>query len=211
MSGRIVLVAGTGTSVGKTTFASSWLRGWAADGARVLGWKPIETGGTADAEMLGLACGTRLPPLYAFAEPVSPHRAARSANVRIELPRIRAEGARLAASVDALLVETAGGLFTPLDDAGATNADLCRAFDPASLILVAPNRLGVLHDVGATARAAEATGLRIEAVILTGSAPDASADSNFDELARLGHPVVSMPTPDLGESGRALRHRLCFT
>jgi dethiobiotin synthetase len=210
--GRVVAIAGTETSIGKTTFATAWIRLLAKSGLRVLGWKPIETGGCEDVDALGVASGLRVPALYAFDTPVSPHLAARLQSRRIELDSVVTAVAGLARTVEVLVVEMAGGLFTPLDDDGATNADLVRKLPGAELLLVAPNRLGVLHDVGACRRAAEACGLAIAAVVLTGEGTDASATSNFAELTRQGLTVVEMRARSLSASSdEALRRGLRFT
>jgi dethiobiotin synthetase len=97
----------------------------------------------------------------------------------------------LEAGAEVIVVETAGGLFTPLDDA-RTNVDLVRALMPASVLLVAPDRLGVLHDVGACVAAASARGIAIDAIALSAAATsDASAGTNAAELARIGYPGAS--------------------
>jgi dethiobiotin synthetase len=99
---------------------------------------------------------------------------------------IRRRADELGALADVLLVELAGGLFTPLDDT-STNAELVEGLLPARLLLVAPDRLGVLHDVGACVRAARASGLVVDALVLSApSQPDATTGSNAGELERLG-------------------------
>ena len=127
---------------------------------------------------------------------VTPHLAARRAGRSIDLDAIASAAPR--AAVDLLLVETAGGLFSPLDERGRTNAELLAALDPGAVVLVAPNRLGVLHDVAAVLRAAPTLRARIVALALTGGDPaDRSADSNADELARLHALAVwTFPTTD---------------
>jgi dethiobiotin synthetase len=85
-----------------------------------------------------------------------------------------------------VVVETAGGLFSPLGD-GANNLDLVRALEPASLVLVAPDRLGALHDVTAAMGYARSLGRCVDAVVLSASAkPDPSTGTNRRELERLG-------------------------
>ena len=72
------------------------------------------------------------------------------------------------------------------------NADVAQLLQPDRMLLVAPDRLGVLHDVLATLRAAAAIPLRIDGIVLVEPAqPDSSTGSNADELQRLqGVPVV---------------------
>ena len=64
------------------------------------------------------------------------------------------------------IIETAGGLFTPLGR-GVTNLDLVRALGPSVVLLVAPDRLGVLHELTATLGFAHANGARIDGVVLS--------------------------------------------
>lgn len=167
----IVYVVGTGTDVGKTHVAAAL--------ARVSGlpaWKPIVSGGLEDVERLGAK-----PPLVALRDPVSPHLAARREGVELSVKAI------VAATPGSAIVESAGGLYSPLSD-DETNADVAIAYARSALVvLVAPDRLGVLHDVGACMRAAEADGITIAAVALSAPAQaDASTGTNAAEIERLG-------------------------
>lgn len=185
---RIVML-GTGTDVGKTYVTSQLARGLAAR-TRVLALKPIESGveagGLGDAGKIAEAAG-HAPALspWRLKRPVSPHLAAREEGVRLELPEVvqwvESEERRAGAAIN--LVETAGGAFSPLG-AGRTNVDLARALEPAIWLLVAPDALGVLHDVTATLRALPRAP---DAVLLSGARPaDQSTGSNGTELKVLG-------------------------
>jgi dethiobiotin synthetase len=183
-----IVVAGTGTGVGKTHVAVALV-----SVTRGVGLKPIECGpagvGGTDSERLAAASTTPVSretgggqPPYRFDPPVSPHLAARQAGLRIDLGRIRSW---VAGHAGAAVVETAGGLFTPLG-VGLTNFDLMRALEPAALVLVAPNRLGVLHDLTAALGLARSLGRSPDAVVLSAyDPPDASSATNADELVRL--------------------------
>src|SRR5262249_3448457 len=90
-----------------------------------------------------------------------------------------------------VLVETAGALLSPLGG-GLTNLDLTRALRPDAVLLVALDRLGVLHEVSACFLALKvlAAELRQMIVILQPPpTPDASTRTNAVELLGLG--VVS--------------------
>lgn len=192
---RIVLV-GTGTSVGKTWIGAALLRELGRRGLRTVGLKPIESGvsddSATDAAALG-AAGSIYPttPPFRFAPPLSPHLAARLANTAVDLDQplkyvqsheSGSEGAR----PDVVVVETAGGLFSPLSDMHV-NWDLARALDPSLWVLVAPDSLGVLHDVTATLEASRARGRAPDELLLSASrTPDASTGTNAAELERLG-------------------------
>jgi len=117
---------------------------------------------------------------------VSPHLAAREEGRPIDLDVIRMRADEMASDVDLLLVEGAGGLFSPLSES-ITNIDLVRSLMPAVVLLVAPDRLGVLHDVHATKRASLGLDVPLHAVVLSTPATlDESSTSNAQELERLG-------------------------
>jgi dethiobiotin synthetase len=85
-----------------------------------------------------------------------------------------------------VLVESAGGCFSPLH-LGVTNADLAFALEPAVWILVAPDALGVLHDVSATLGVLSARRRLPDHVLLSAARePDASTGTNAAELSALG-------------------------
>jgi dethiobiotin synthetase len=92
-----------------------------------------------------------------------------------------------------IIVEGAGGLFTPLGKAeagkgGATMADLAGFLD-IPLVIVAPSRIGVINQCLLTVRAARSKGLPLMGIVLNHPAPpdpgDHSLDSNMKEVA--GH------------------------
>jgi dethiobiotin synthase len=215
-SERPWVVLGTGTGVGKTFVSRALVGALAASGRPVAGLKPIETGlrdalpRTSDAERLAaVSFHVKLPsphPLYGYPDPVAPSRAARAAADTIDLARIAA-WARTAATLDAaaptggapaLVVETAGGVFSPLS-ATATNLDLARELEPATWLLVAPDRLGVLHDVTSCLHAMSTLGRRPDWLILSAPADaDPSTGTNAQELALLPGcpPIIELPRND---------------
>jgi 8-amino-7-oxononanoate synthase len=203
------VVLGTGTGVGKTFVAQALVQMLSAAGEPVAGLKPIETGlidgGAVDAKSLeALAAHVELPsphPLYGFAEPVTPSRAARAEHVAIDLGRVVTWVEQVASTNDRppqVVVETAGGVFSPLSDRQA-NFDLAKALDPATWVLVAANRLGVLHDVVSALHAMASLGRRPDWIILSAAETiDSSTASNHEELSRLPGmpPIIELPRHD---------------
>jgi dethiobiotin synthetase len=191
LGGRLIVVSGTGTGIGKTHFSEALLRALGASGERVAGLKPIETGlsqtGSSDALRLDRASSFHVKrSWYAFPEPISPHIAAREAGQPIGIAALVADLAALRSELDVLLVELPGGLFTPLSDV-AVNAHLARAMHPDALLLVALDRLGALHEVLSTTLAAGSVSLPVSGVVLMApERPDPSTGRNAAELARLG-------------------------
>ena len=182
----LVAVTGTGTEIGKTHAAQALLATWAAawPGARLVGLKPVETGGTSDGDALGRMSTfhvKRFQAPYMLKRPVSPHLAARDEGLTIEVAPIVAQVEAARRATDGVLVELAGGLFSPLAP-GVLNLDVLCALQPSATVLVAPDRLGVLHDVIGTLRAASAS-VRIDWVLLSSPREeDTSTGTNADEL-----------------------------
>jgi dethiobiotin synthetase len=191
----IVAVSGTGTGVGKTHVACALLRALRERGGRAVGWKPVESGVTRDRgddeDALRDASGGEVAgPTLRLRAPLSPHLAARREGISIDAAALRTTLDELAARWPLVVLELAGGLFSPFDDLLA-NADWLAPIRPA-LVVVAPDRLGVLHDVGATVRAATAVGLALRAVVLSApEQPDASTGTNAGEL-RARHASIAV-------------------
>lgn len=209
---RLVLL-GTGTGVGKTHLGSLLVRVWAERGHPAWGLKPIESGVSeepnelTDADRLWPVA--RRPPgwpshQHALRDPVSPHLAARREGIELSVDAtlawvIDAEKRLMALHDNAThamsLVETAGGAFTPLSPR-STCADLARALGPAFVILVAPDALGVLHDVSAALLGLHAAGCPVHAVVLSESRPeDASTGTNSRELEESVFPRLGVAAP----------------
>jgi dethiobiotin synthetase len=190
-----IVVVGTGTNVGKTWFAASLCRGLRRRAVECIGLKPVESGVdpvAADAEELARASGRVAPRApYCFRPPLSPHLAARQAQQTPRLEPIQeyvTEAIRVMSChvMSFAVIETAGGLFTPLAP-GLTNWELARALDPSVWVLVAPDSLGVLHETTATLEAARARGRAPDFVVLSAARPaDASTGTNAAELESLG-------------------------
>jgi dethiobiotin synthetase len=196
--GHVLLISGTGTEIGKTHVAKALLQRVARE-RDAAGFKPIESGcglwdESSDHAQLAAAGSFHVKhaPEYCLAEPISPHLAARHEGRRIELEPIVRRVEAIAAHHDFLLVELAGGLFSPLNPS-ELNVDLALLLQRTRLrtatMLVAPNRLGVLHDIGASTRAAKAAGLAIDGIILNAAQNDLASTTNADEV----HLVSSIP------------------
>lgn len=219
MSARLLVVSGTGTGIGKTHATAAILGAWARvlsqaglEQPLVAGLKPVESGATpgspSDARTLEQASTfhvKRFPPPYLLARPVSPHLAAEAEGRTIALAPIASYVDGIRKLTHGVAVELAGGLFTPLAPELA-NADVALALKPDAVLLVAPDRLGVLHDVAAATRAAAALGLGVTGLVLVApELADASTGTNAAELRRVTRvPVVAvLPRADVA----TLAHR----
>lgn len=185
-----VAVVGTGTEVGKTHMSVALLHALTLRGYSAVGLKPVESGvgdGESDTSRLA-AAGTfhvKHSAPYRFADPVSPHLAARRVGTIINLGRIVEWVAACAAPWT--VVETAGGLLSPLAP-GVTNLDLIRLLAPDFILLVGVDRLGVLHDVAACLLAMQVCGSALPrplVLLQTPEVADSSTGTNAAELVAL--------------------------
>lgn len=188
--------AGTDTDVGKTYIASLVAHRLRSAGRRVGVYKPVasgclERGGeliAEDAVALWEAAGSprtldEVCP-QRFRLPLAPPAAAAAEGKSVDSVRLRSGAEVWEHDCDVLIIEGAGGLFSPLAD-GLLNIDLAKQFD-ASVVLVANNRLGVIHQVLATCGAAQHAGFPPLGIFF--SSPDGRADgsqsSNPQQVAR---------------------------
>lgn len=178
LSRRGLFVVGTDTDVGKTAVAVAILRGLVATGRRVAAYKPVASGiATADApggdpERLWEAAGrvgaiTAVCP-QCFPAPLAPPRAARAAGRMVDETLLRT-GVSAWRGRDLVVVEGAGGLFSPLGQT-TLGADLADEFG-YPLVVVDTARLGAIGRTLATVRAARAAGLTVAACVLSQVAP----------------------------------------
>ncbi len=176
---RLVAVVGTGTDVGKTWVAARLLSDLRAAGLRVAARKPAQSyepdddPATRDAAVLGAASGERAEDVCAphrwYETAMAPPMAAAALGrppfgIADLVDELRWPGARdePSSSVDVGLVETAGGVRSPLADDGDC-LDLCRALMPDLVVLVADAGLGTINSVRLTiaALAAPRTSLAV--------------------------------------------------
>jgi dethiobiotin synthetase len=100
-------------------------------------------------------------------------------------------------SSDVVVVEGAGGLFSPLGDT-LLNCDLARHL-ALPLVIVDAARLGTIGRTLATVRAARAEGLRVVAVVLSQIAPaeGGTGPVGDDGIARDGAAEIAARLPNV--------------
>jgi dethiobiotin synthetase len=151
---RLVLVAGTGTEVGKTWVAAQLLRSVRATGLTVAARKLAQSfapGDPTDAEVLAAATGERAEevclPHRSYEVPMAPFMAAaRLGRPPFTLADLVAE-LRWPAGVDVGVVEAAGGVRSPTTGDGSDTVDLADALEPDEVLLVADAGLGTINAV----------------------------------------------------------------
>lgn len=162
-------ITGTDTDVGKTVASCALLQAAALEGYRTAGYKPVASGsqmtadGLRNSDALALQANSTQALSYAQVNPLtlreatSPHIASVSEGQDIHLP-VLSEGLRqLEQSADWILVEGAGGWFTPLS-AQATFADWVQQ-EQLPVIMIVGVKLGCINHALLTALAVQQAGL----------------------------------------------------
>lgn len=202
---RGVFITGTDTGVGKTRVGAALAHLLTGRGLRVRPRKPVESGCAPgphglvpqDAAVLREAAG-RAEPLericpYRLRAPLSPERAAELEGMALDLGRLHAACVAGIESDDFLLVEGAGGFYSPVAG-GALNADLAGGLG-LPVLVVAADRLGTLNHALLTVEAVRLRGLALAGLILNQPAPqpDHEMDNAADLERWLRRPVLRLP------------------
>ncbi|MFC7439878.1 dethiobiotin synthase [Laceyella putida] len=214
--GKGFFITGTGTEVGKTVVTAALALAMRDQGLRVGVMKPVQSGGEwAAPETDGMRLKTWLDlsesmdeiVCYHFPEPVAPGLAAEWAGVEIQHEVILLRLEQLAARVDVVLVEGAGGWLVPLG-ADWTIADLA-ALIGWPVVIVAHPLLGTVNHTALTALAIRERGCTPAGVIFNGLR-EGERDQSAAHNRRLVEQVAKVPVwgslPWL--SGELTRHRL---
>jgi dethiobiotin synthetase len=205
-----IFVIGTDTGVGKTLVSVSLVKALVQHGLRVSVMKPIASGSQLTAEglrnedALALAEASNVAVSYSTLNPycfepaISPHIAAEEAGVRVEPSRIKDCFAALARDADFVVVEGAGGWYSPLS-AAHSMADLPQWLD-LPVLLVVGMRLGCLNHAHLSRDAIETAGCRLTGWV--GNSIDPALERRAENLATLesimgGKPLAVFPfTPE---------------
>ncbi len=202
MTGRVVVVTGTGTSVGKTIVTAALAAVATGSGKRVAAVKPVQTGAApgepGDLDVVrGLGGAHSLLEPVRLSEPLAPDTAARRAGMA--LPPLTDTAGRvidLTDDHDIVLVEGAGGLLVRLDGEGSTLADLalsvCGAGIEVVVVIVVAAGLGTLNSSALTVEALRARALEPTGLVIGSwpAEPDLAERCNLDDLPRVGVPLL---------------------
>lgn len=167
---RGFFITGTDTDVGKTTVALSLMAAFRNKGLLVAGFKPVSAGCVQtveglrndDAVRMMQQASVQLPyelvNPYAFAAPIAPHIAAAQLGIDMQIAPLVEAYQQIAAQVDVVIVEGAGGWLVPLNESQSM-ADVAKALG-LPVILVVGIRLGCLNHALLTQDSIEAYGLK---------------------------------------------------
>ncbi len=119
-----------------------------------------------------------------FLAPLAPPEAAACEGNAVDAAQLLAGVDCWCSDYEIVLVEGAGGLFSPLAE-GVLNLDLAVSME-APIVLVAANRLGVIHETLACVAATENRGVRIAGIILSdvSGQDEPSKASNAKQIER---------------------------
>ncbi len=193
---RRLFFTGTDTDVGKTYVASLAVAELRHSGRSVAVYKPVASGCelagedrvSGDAIALWEASG-RWGTLHdvcpqRFLAPLAPAAAAAAEGRTVDDALLLSGIDAVSSGAEWVVIEGAGGLLSPLSDS-QLNSDVADKLD-VELVIVAANRLGVIHQVLATVLAAKALGLPVLGVILNqvSERSDPSLATNAATIAR---------------------------
>jgi dethiobiotin synthetase len=162
-----VVIAATGTEVGKTWCAVRLIQALRVRGIEPAARKPVQSfepgTGRTDAELLAGASGESshevCPPHRWYETPLAPPMAAQ--DLRRPEPLLGDLVREVRCRADLVVVEGVGGVRSPLAIDGDTG-DLARALGARQVVLVARSDLGTINDV----RLAEQALGRLEVIVL---------------------------------------------
>lgn len=194
LTANITVISGTDTGVGKTVLTGLLVFFLRRTGVDAIALKPFCSGSRADAHHLRTMQDNALTldeinPFY-FREPLAPLVAARKHHRKISLDR--ALSLVRGHQREHVIIEGAGGLLTPLGE-GFTVLDIVHELE-ANLILVAPNKLGVINQALLALGAAQGRG---QLVLMRQKNPDPSAKYNCGILRELAAPTPVYAFPYL--------------
>lgn len=188
---KSVVVVGTNTDVGKSVVAT-----WLAIQTGYAYFKPIETGvdgqNTGDNAKLAKYVRTRAP-TFQLKAPLSPHRAALMEGRELDIEEISIN------LQQNLVIETAGGLLTPINT-DKSMYDLVKMLD-IPVVLVGVDRLGCLSDILLNVRFLQQNAVSILAIVLNKSPNPENSMKNLEDL-RLFTSVPVYPLPELTDSAQ---------
>ncbi|AVF35346.1 dethiobiotin synthase [Rahnella sikkimica] len=197
-------ITGTDTEVGKTVATTAFLQAAARAGHQTAGYKPVASGsemtaeGPRNSDALALQAYSTVRLRYdevnpcTFIEPTSPHIVSELENRPID-PQVLSAGLRhLEPLADWVVVEGAGGWYTPLT-ADYTFADWVIA-EQLPVVLVVGIRLGCINHAVLTAQAIAQSGLH-----LAGWIANDVQETGKHHQAYMATLTRMLPAPLLGE------------
>lgn len=205
---RGVFVTATDTGAGKTYFSAALLSALRREGVRCAGLKPFCCGGREDVEALAAATGQAVEEVNPFwyRSPAAPMAAAMIEGRPPDLGLVREAFGRVSARAFTV-VEGAGGWLVPVTR-DYFIGDLAVELG-LPVVMVVPNRLGVLNHSLLTAEAIRRSGARLLGWVLNEPEPPDKEDParvtnpalleellGMPPLVRIEFAAASIPVPE---------------
>lgn len=197
-----IFITGTDTDVGKTWVSRQLIKQLSNLGIDVVPRKPVESGWPSDetlsdawrltdaankTDTLNEVCPNR------FQAAISPDRAALLEKRELTVGELKKHCLNNFEDKQFLLVEGAGGFYSPICSDGL-NADLAESLN-LPIILVVENRLGCINQTLLTIEAIEKRGMKLIAVILNQVSPSShikGMDNKSDLESLCDYPIISI-------------------
>ena len=175
-----IFITATGTDIGKTYVSALIVKKMRESGFNCGYFKPVLSGvAEKDGKLIESDCNyvvntAEIPTTaddcvaYWWKEAVSPHLAAKRADMEIDTSKIKTEFERKNKEFDYLLVEGAGGITSPLrleNNEKYLLKDLIKELN-APIIIVADGGLGTINSTLLTVEYARANNIKIAGIIL---------------------------------------------
>ena len=196
MHKRGLFITGTDTDVGKTYIGAQIVARLNKMNFNVVPRKPIESGCKRIDEILHphdanqyYEAIERIFPLsdicpFRFEPAISPQRAARLVNQPISVEETKQACLKNVNEKDFLVVEGAGGFYSPLCEDGL-NADIAEALQ-FPILLIANDKLGCINHILLTIEAIQNRNLKIYSIVLNGkNQTHDDSMNNIDDLKTL--------------------------
>ncbi len=166
---KTYFITGIGTGIGKTIVSTIVTEALKADY-----WKPIQAGDLNNSDSMkvrSLISNTKTfihPEVYRLSKPISPHAAAKTDKITIDLKNIKKPK-----TPKTLIIEGAGGIMVPLNEKQFM-VDLIKLLK-AEVILVVKNYLGSINHTLLTYEALKGRNIPIAGVVFNGK-PNPSSE-----------------------------------
>jgi len=164
------------TDCGKTFATATLLKKALDENINAVACKPVQTGSldgrSPDLDFIFAKTGLKVCDevyssliSYALKMPASPLLAAQKEGTLVDFDKIVKKTLEVSENYDYFLVETAGGIYTPITES-ASNVDLARSLGFPVIICI-PNRVGAISLSVMCAKALLSEGLKIEGAIFS--------------------------------------------
>ncbi|MFT6564551.1 MAG: dethiobiotin synthetase [Actinomycetes bacterium] len=210
MSGRIVVVTGTDTGVGKTIVAAGITTLAHRSGKSVAVVKPCQTGCTGDDcgdvdDVKRLTGVKDLHELARYPEAIGPAAACRLSGLPpLDMQDVATRVRELATNHDIVVVEGAGGFLVEYNEDRQTIADLAQIVGAEIVVVIVPG-LGTLNHTALTTEAIKNRNLNLIGVVIGrwSSHPNMADLCNLVDLEKIiGGPIAGAIRSHAGDLSR---------